>query len=157
MKHKLVLFVLILCIGFIGSAQDLKISEVRKERNKRTKTNVLKRLAFVKERSALYSLRIASDVRRFRLLPSVASASFKLEKFENKSYSVIYTTGENFATIPGLNVTQDVNDGIAYRTSIFDFNFLGQNQIIGGFYGKNVFDSHGFSGKPQTFLLVNGE
>lgn len=138
------LLVFILCTGFIGSAQDLKISEVRIEGNKRTKTNFLKRLAFVKEGSVLDSLRIASDVRRFRLLPSVASASFKLEKFENKSYSVTYTIVENFAIIPGLNVTQDVNDGIAYRTSIFDFNFLGQNQIIGGFYSKNVFDSHGF-------------
>ncbi len=144
MKHKLVLFVLILCIGFIGSAQDLKISEVRIEGNKRTKTNFLKRLAFVKAGSPLDSVRIASDVRRFRLLPSVASASFKLEKVDNENYTVTYTIVENFAIIPGLNVTQDVNDGIAYRTSIFDFNFLGQNQIIGGFYSRNVFDSYGF-------------
>ncbi len=144
MKHKLVLFVLILCIGFIGSAQDLKISEVRIEGNKRTKTNFLKRLAFVKAGSPLDSIRIASDVRRFRLLPSVASASFKLEKVDNENYTVTYTIVENFAIIPGLNVTQDVNDGIAYRTSIFDFNFLGQNQIIGGFYSRNVFDSYGF-------------
>ena len=144
MKHKLVLFVLILCIGFIGSTQDLKISEVRIEGNKRTKTNFLKRLAFVKAGSPLDSIRIASDVRRFRLLPSVASASFKLEKVDNENYTVTYTIVENFAIIPGLNVTQDVNDGIAYRTSIFDFNFLGQNQIIGGFYSRNVFDSYGF-------------
>jgi outer membrane protein assembly factor BamA len=144
MKYKLVLFVLILCLVFIGSAQDLKISEVRIEGNKRTKTNVLKRLAFVKAGSALDSVRIASDVRRFRLLPSVASASFKLEKADNENYTVTYIIVENFAIIPGLNVTQDVNGGIAYRTSIFDFNFLGQNQIIAGFYSRNVFDSYGF-------------
>jgi hypothetical protein len=88
---------------------------------------------------------LASDVRRFRLLPSVASASFELKKTDEENYQVIYTVVENFAIIPGLNVTQDVNDGIAYRTAIFDFNFLGQNQIIGGFYSRNVFDSYGFS------------
>ena len=43
-----------------------------------------------------------------------------------------------------MNVTQDVNDGIAFRTSLFDFNFLGQNQTIGGFYSRNVFDSYGY-------------
>jgi outer membrane protein assembly factor BamA len=144
MKHKSVLFVLILCIGFIGFTQDLKVSEVRIDGNKRTKTNFLKRLAFVKEGSVLDSMRLASDVRRFRLLPSVASASFELKKIDEENYQVIYTVVENFAIIPGLNVTQDVNDGIAYRTSIFDFNFLGQNQIIGGFYSRNVFDSYGF-------------
>jgi hypothetical protein len=101
-------------------------------------------LAFVKAGSALDSVRIASDVRRFRLLPSVASASFKLEKADNENYTVTYIIVENFAIIPGLNVTQDVNGGIAYRTSIFDFNFLGQNQIIAGFYSRNVFDSYGF-------------
>jgi outer membrane protein assembly factor BamA len=144
MKHKSVLFVFILCIGFIGYTQDLKVSKVRIDGNKRTKTNFIKRLAFVKEGSVLDSMRLVSDVRRFRLLPSVASASFELKKIDEENYHVIYTVVENFAIIPGLNVTQDVNDGIAYRTSIFDFNFLGQNQIIGGFYSRNVFDSYGF-------------
>lgn len=114
MKHKSVLFILILCIGFIGYTQDLKVYEVRIDGNKRTKTNFIKRLAFVKEGSVLDSMRLASDVRRFRLLPSVASASFEPEKIDEENYQVIYTVVENFAIIPGLNVTQDVNDGIAY-------------------------------------------
>ncbi|MEM1002209.1 MAG: hypothetical protein AAGH46_06145 [Bacteroidota bacterium] len=120
------------------------VSEVQIEGNKRTRTSFLKRLAFVKKGSELDSIRLASDVRRFKLLPSVASASFEVKAINDKEVKILYTVVENFAIIPGLNVTQDVNEDIAIRTSIFDFNFLGQNQIIGGFYSRNVFDSYGF-------------
>lgn len=144
MNLKLAVIILFLCIGLSGYSQQHKISEIHIEGNKRTETKFLKRLAFVKEGAVLDSTKIASDVRRFRLLPSVASASFQLEKIEANNYKLIYKVVENFAIIPGLNVSQDVNEDLAYRTSIFDFNFLGENQIIGGFYSKNVFDSYGF-------------
>ncbi|OZV69312.1 POTRA domain-containing protein [Winogradskyella aurantia] len=144
MNNKLALFALVLVLGCFGFAQHPIISQIEIEGNKRTRTSFLKRLAFVKEGSALDSVRLDSDVRRFRLLPSVASASFKLKPIDDEHYKLIYTVVENFAIIPGLNVSQDVNDNIAYRTSLFDFNLLGQNQIIGGFYSRNVFDSYGF-------------
>jgi len=157
MNQKSLLFILIFCLGCFGYAQEEKISEIKIEGNKRTRTKFLKRLAFVKEGSTLDTTRIASDVRRFKLLPSVASASSKLEKLDDKNYRLTYTVVENFAIIPGLNVSQDVNDDFAFRTSIFDFNFLGQNQIIGGFYSKNVFDSYGvFWEAPNLFTRKLG-
>ena len=113
--------------------QSSVVTEVSIKGNKRTKTSFLKKLAFVKEGSVLDSARLAADERRFRLLPSVASASYEVIPLEENKYKIVYTVVENFAIIPGLNVTQDVNDDIAFRTSLFDFNFLGQNQIIGGF------------------------
>ncbi|WP_115461139.1 BamA/TamA family outer membrane protein [Winogradskyella aurantiaca] len=126
------------------SAQDRLVAKVEVEGNKRTRDWFLKRLGYVKEGSMLDSARLASDVRRFKLLPSVASASFEVIPEGDENYKVVYTVVENFAIIPGLNVTQDVNDDIAFRTSLFDFNFLGQNQTIGGFYSRNVFDSYDF-------------
>ncbi len=144
MKLLSVLIVILFCLGASGFAQETKISEVIINGNKRTKAKFLKRLAYVKEGSSLDSSRIASDVRRFKLLPSVASASYELKKDQDDNYMLIYTVVENFAIIPGLKVSQDNNDGFAYRLSVFDFNFLGQNQIIGAFYSKDVFDSYGF-------------
>ena len=142
---------------FSGLSQNSFISEVEIEGNKRTTTNFLKRLAFVKNGSTLDSLKIADDVRRFTLLPSVASASFQLYEIGPENYKVVYNIVENFAIIPGLNVSQDVNDDIAFRTSLFDFNFLGQNQIIGGFYSRNVFDSYGaFWEAPNLFTRKLG-
>ncbi|RZN82999.1 MAG: hypothetical protein EVB11_06595 [Winogradskyella sp.] len=141
MKYLLSIILFLIAFSFV-QAQTIK--EIKIEGNKRTRTNFLKRLAFVKEGSHIDTIRIASDERRFRLLPSVASASSKLEKIDNENYRLTYTVVENFAIIPGLNVSQDINEDLAYRVSLFDFNFLGQNQIIGGFYSKNVFDSYGF-------------
>ncbi|WP_138435123.1 POTRA domain-containing protein [Winogradskyella algicola] len=142
---------IVLLIGQLSIAQNT-ISEIQIEGNKRTKTGFLKRLAYVKVGSDLDSTDIASDVRRFRLLPSVASASFTTEKLDNNTYKLTYKVVENFAIIPGLNVSQDVNEDLAYRLSLFDFNLFGQNQIIGGFYSKNVFDSYGvFWEAPNLF------
>lgn len=137
------IWIMLLFYSMSSFAQDHKISEIYIEGNKRTKTKFLKRLAFVKKGSLIDSVRINSDVRRFKLLPSVASASYKLKKIDDEVYELTYTIVENFAIIPGLKVSQDNNDEFAYRVSVFDFNFLGQNQIIGGFYSKNVFDSYG--------------
>lgn len=144
MKFQYSLVIITMFIYTLGYAQDVIISEVVIEGQKRTKASFLKRLAFVKDGSVLDSTRIASDVRRFKLLPSVASASFELEQMDSEDYKLTYTIVENFAIIPGLKVSQDNNDDFAYRLSVFDFNFLGQNQIVGGFYSKNVFDSYGF-------------
>lgn len=142
---------IVLLIGQLSIAQNT-ISEIQIEGNKRTKTSFLKRLAYVKVGSDLDSIDIASDIRRFRLLPSVASASFTTEKLDNNTYKLTYKVVENFAIIPGLNVSQDVNEDLAYRLSLFDFNLFGQNQIIGGFYSKNVFDSYGvFWEAPNLF------
>ena len=152
MKMKTILLFLVLLKGIIASGQNPVVSVVEIEGVKRTKSSFLKRLAFVKAGSSLDSSRISSDVRRFKLLPSVASASYQVKKVEGQSYKIIYTVVENFAIIPGLNVTQDVNDDIAYRTSLFDFNFLGQNQILGGFYSRNVFDSYGFFWEAPNLL-----
>ncbi|MCT4629865.1 POTRA domain-containing protein [Winogradskyella sp.] len=143
MNIKLIGVALILLIGQFSFSQDY-ISEIKIEGNKRTKSSFLKRLALVKEGNVLDSVKMASDIRRFKLLPSVASASFAVEKLENKTYRLTYKVVENFAIIPGLNVSQDVNQDLAYRLSVFDFNLLGQNQTIGGFYSKNVFNSYGF-------------
>lgn len=142
MKKIITLF--LLQFVFVNLIEAQTIKEIEIQGNKRTRTNFLKRLAFVKEGSQLDTLRIASDERRFRLLASVASASSKLEKIDDENYKLTYKVVENFAIIPGLNVSQDVNEDLSYRVSLFDFNFFGQNQIIGGFYSRNVFDSYGF-------------
>lgn len=145
------------CFAISALSQNSSISEIEIEGNKRTRTQFLKRLAFVKTGSRLDSLRLKDDVRRFSLLPSVASASFEVHKSGPDNYKVIYHIVENFAIIPGLNVSQDVNDDIAFRTSLFDFNFLAQNQIIGGFYSRNVFDSYGlFWEAPNLFTRKLG-
>ena len=84
MKVFLTSILLFLALGSTLWAQDQIVTEVAIEGNKRTRASFLKRLAFVKEGSNLDSTRLASDVRRFKLLPSVASAAFKVEAISEK-------------------------------------------------------------------------
>ena len=141
----------------LSNAQENTIYKVNIEGNKRTKTAFLKRLAFVKEGTVLDSARIASDVRRLKLLASVANVEYKLESIGNGKHHLTYIVEENFAIIPGLNISTDNNGEFAFRTSVFDFNFLGRNQLIGGFYSRDVFDSYGaFWEAPNLFTRKLG-
>ncbi len=144
---------LVFMLFFVSiNAQENSIYKVDIEGNKRTRTSFLKRLAFVKEGAVLDSAKIASDVRRLKLLPSVAHVKYTLETVGDGIYHLTYIIEENFAIIPGLNIATDNNGEFAFRTSIFDFNFLGRNQIIGGFYSRDVFDSYGaFWEAPNLF------
>ncbi len=157
MKKTTIVLFLTLALGFNGYAQNETIKEVKIEGNKRTRTSFLKRLAFVKADSALDTTKIASDIRRLKLLPSVANAEYAIESAGNNTYNVTYKIVENFAIIPGFNISTANNGEFAFRTSVFDFNFLGRNQIIGGFYIRDVFDSYGaFWEAPNLFTRKLG-
>ncbi len=128
------------------------ILEVKIEGNKKTKTNFLKRLALSKQGKPLDSSIIASDIRRLKLLPSVANATYKVQELEPNKYNITYNIEENFTIIPGLSISTDNNDEFAFRTSLFEFNLAGTNQLIGGYYQRNVFDSYGaFWEAPYLF------
>ncbi|WP_298237786.1 POTRA domain-containing protein [uncultured Algibacter sp.] len=155
LKYRLLIVLVLFITGVF--AQTNVISQVNIEGNKRTKTSFLKRLAFVKDGAVLDSTKIASDIRRLKLLPSVANVSYKVVPANNSRYHLTYIIEENFAIIPGLNISTDNNGEFAYRTSIFDFNFLGRNQIIGGFYSRNVFNSYAaFWEAPNLFTRKLG-
>lgn len=154
---KIKISVLFLVFTVFLNAQENIVSEIIIKGNKRTKTTFLKKLSFVKVGSVVDSVRIQSDIRRLKLLPSIANAEFKVEYTAPDKYIVTYIVDENFAIIPGLNLATDNNNELAYRLSVFDFNFLGRNQLIGGYYFKNVFNSFGaFWEAPNLFTRKLG-
>ena len=110
---------------------------------KRTKERFLRRLVKVKPNTVVDTLKIASDVERLKRLPGIASASYVLLERDGQTI-VKYDVVENFTIIPGLRIATANNGDFAFRLSAFEFNFLGNNQLIGGFYSRNVFDSYGF-------------
>ena len=118
---KTITIIAMLLVGYTYS-QEGTITKVEIEGNKRTRTAFLKRLAFVKEGSALDTARISSDIRRLKLLASVANAESKLEKIGPESYKLTYQIEENFAIIPGVNIfTANDGEDVAYRLAVFDF------------------------------------
>ena len=155
-NHIIICFILLSTISLF--AQNNVVEELIIEGNKKTKTSFLKRLALVKQGVALDSTIIKSDIRRFKLLASVANANYKVKASTEKGkYKVIYVIEENFTIIPGLNIATDNNGDFSFRTSLFEFNLAGRNQLIGGFYQKNVFNSYGvFWEAPYLFTRKLG-
>lgn len=110
---------------------------------KRTKERFLRRLVKVKPDSPYDSLKIRTDVERLKRLPGIANASYSIEEKAGKNI-LRYEIVENFTIIPGLRIATANNGDFAYRLSVFEFNFLGNNQLLGAFYARNVFNSYGF-------------
>ena len=139
MKKIVVIFLVLMSTNLM--AQEL-VSEIKFTGLKRTKESFLKRLIKTKEGAAYDSLLIAGDVERLKRLPGIASASYSVEKKVDATV-LTYDVVENFTIIPGLRIATANDGSFAYRVSVFEFNLFGNNQLFGGFYEKNIFNSYG--------------
>ncbi|KZS41025.1 hypothetical protein AWE51_24040 [Aquimarina aggregata] len=140
---KKIVFSLIFVVSGSIFSQDAIVSELQIEGLKRTKESFIRRLVKVKPGSVYDSVRIATDIARLKRLAGIANAEATTTKSEDKNYVVTYKIEENFTIIPGFNIATDNNGEFAFRLSLFEFNLLGRNQILGGFYQRDVFDSYG--------------
>ncbi len=125
-------------------AQQHLVSSLNVEGNSRTKTVFLKRIIKVRAGDLLDSVVIANDIRRLSRLPSVARANFEVI-ISKESCQVIYHIEDNFTLIPYANLFSSSNDDFAFRVGLQEFNFLGRNITLGGFYQLDVFNSVGLS------------
>lgn len=150
MKH-LILICALLMTSLLF-AQEQTIESITFEGLKRTKEPFLRRLVKVKPGTVYDSLKVATDVARLNRLAGIAKASHKLEVNKKGNYKITYILEENFTIIPGVRIATANNGEFAFRLSAFEFNGFGSNQIYGGFYQRDVFDSYGaFWEAPYLF------
>lgn len=135
------LFFLIFTVGF---AQENLVSEVQINGTQRTKVSFLKKLIVLKSGMVLDSAIIKNDINRLKRLPAISFADFKVLHL-NDTYHVEYIVEENFTLIPFANLFSSSNDDFAFRIGLQEFNFLGKNITLGGFYQYDNFNSYGFS------------
>lgn len=151
MLKYLLLFVAFTCT-FQSFAQDAEVSEINFEGLKRTKEAFLRRLIKVQPGTVYDSLKVATDIDRLNRLPGIAKASVKKQNLSDGSIGLTYDVEENFTIIPGVRISTANNGEFAFRLSVFEFNGFGSNQIYGGFYERDVFDSYGaFWEAPYLF------
>ncbi|MDT0538273.1 MULTISPECIES: POTRA domain-containing protein [Croceitalea] len=138
-------FICILFLLFsIAVYSQATVADVKIQGNKKTNTNFLKRIIRVKPGSELDSTLIEKDIIRLKRLPAIAHAYFQVFKANNETeYNIYYGIEENFTVIPFANVYTSNNDEFAFRVGLQEFNFLGRNIIIGGFYQYDIFNSYG--------------
>ena len=127
-------------------AQEATIKEFKILGNKKLKTSFVKKIAVTKANNKLDSTVIESDIRRLKRLPSISHAYYQvIPSDEKNSYEVQYYIEENFTIIPSVSVYTSNDDEFAFRIGLYEFNLFGQNMIFGGFYQKDIYDSHGIN------------
>lgn len=139
-----IFFVLTFCCSLVH-AQEGIISDIKLEGLKKTKSAALEKLIASQTGMFLDSVLLEKDMTRLKRLPSVSHAYYTVVLTKDKNYAVTYTIEENFTLIPFANLFSSANDDFAFRVGLQEFNFLGNNITLGGFYQLDVFNSYGFS------------
>jgi len=137
---------LVLLFAFtLGFSQARIITDVKFNGTKRIKVSFIKKLINTQAGTILDSLQLNEDVIRLKRLPSVSHAYFQAYETGNDGYGVIFNIEENFTLIPFANLFSSSNDDFAFRIGLQEFNLLGKNITLGGFYQYDVFHSYGLN------------
>lgn len=143
--NRFLLILLFLFVMMMGFAQENLVHDIKFEGAKRTKISFLKKLVQVRSGSELDSVALQEDIVRLKRLPSISHAYFQVFNADAGNYNVFYHIEENFTLIPFANLFSSSNDDFAFRLGLQEFNLLGSNITLGGFYQLDVFNSYGLS------------
>lgn len=139
---KKILFLVLFLFSSTIFSQTEKVVELQFSGLKKTKERFLRRLIKVKPNTTYDSILVVRDIERLKRLPGIANATYEITG-EGENKILTYNIEENFTIIPGLRIATANDGSFAYRLSVFEFNLLGNNQLVGGFFERNVFDSYG--------------
>lgn len=94
--------------------------------------------------SNLDSLLLDNDIDALTRLNGISKVTYEVNTNASGSCDITFSIIEDFSIIPNLSLwTTDVTT--AYRIGIYDYNFLGRNNTVGGFYQYNGVSSYGFN------------
>lgn len=141
-KSYFLLFFLIGCSTCF--AQENLVTEFTIQGAKRTKISFVKNIVKLEVGMALDSVMMKEDMERLKRLPAISHSYFQVFS-KNGEHTVFYHIEENFTLIPFANLFSSSNDDFAFRIGLQEFNFLGRNITLGGFYQLDVFNSYGLS------------
>jgi len=97
----------ILCLFFLSlsQAQENRVVYVKVQGNKKLKSSFVKKIALVKEGTALDSTKLEEDIKLLKRLPSIAHAYYQVFPANKPNeYNVFYNIEENFTIIPSASV-----------------------------------------------------
>ncbi|WP_159949039.1 BamA/TamA family outer membrane protein [Polaribacter septentrionalilitoris] len=157
MKCNILFFLLFLSGSSVVFSQEKMVDEVTLKGAKKTNASFLKKLLYTQKGAALDSIKLQKDLVLLRRLPAVSYADYQVIYSQKESCTVFITIEENFTLIPEVNVWTTTNNVFSYKLGLYEYNFLGKNITLGGFYQYNGFDSYGINFKaPQLFSKTWG-
>ncbi|EDO28880.1 predicted protein, partial [Nematostella vectensis] len=99
-----------------------------------------------KENEVLDSLKLNHDVQALTRLNGISKVTYTVEKDTiSNHYTITFKIIENFSIIPNSSLWTTDETPAAYRVGLYEFNLLGKNNVIGGFYQFNGISSFGFN------------
>lgn len=90
-----------------------------------------------KVNESLDTVKLNNDVDALTRLNGISNIKYEVIKNTDKDYKVIYSVIENWSILPNLTLWTTDEAAAAYRIGLFDYNFLGRNNTVGGFYQFN--------------------
>ncbi len=145
MKQKLILHFLLLFLCFKVQSQEKIVFDIKIKGIKRTKASFIKSLLKTKKGTTLDSLTLNKDIKQLKRLPAVGHAYYQIFYSHENLYNVFIHIEENFTVIPDLAFWTTTNNRFAYKLGVYDYNFLGRNIALGGFYQNNGYNTYGIS------------
>ena len=152
MRKQLSFFVVFFSLIAFSYGQEKRIGTIQIYGLKKTKLSVIKSFLKVKTQESLDSVLLHEDVKRLKRIPSISHAYYKVSESETGSYRVDYFLEENRTLIPVVNFWTTTNKQFAYKIGLYEYNFLGRNMTVGGYYQNNGYHSYALNFKaPYLF------
>lgn len=149
-------FLLTLFLSITSFSQSKKIETIHWKGTKKMNISFMNDFIQSKVGADLDSLQLNNDVDALTRLNGISKVSYEVAKTISEKYAVTYTIVEDFSIIPNLALwTTDITT--AYRIGLSDYNFLGRNNTIGGYYQYNGVSSFGlYYSSPFLFSTQFG-
>ncbi|MFC4267613.1 outer membrane protein assembly factor [Polaribacter marinivivus] len=123
-------------------SQQNKILDVKIVGVKKTKTTFIKNLLYSKKDAVLDSSFLEKDITLLKRLPAIAHAYYQVFFSHDNLYNVSIQIEENATLLPEINLWTTTNNVFSYKLGLYEYNFLGRNITLGGFYQFNGFDTY---------------
>ncbi|PRX56413.1 POTRA domain-containing protein [Flagellimonas meridianipacifica] len=144
MIHRCLVTLTVFLVVFFGYGQTPTIASLKIQGNEKTKTSFLEKIIKLEVGTSLDTTKMEEDMYRLKRLPSVSHAYYQVsESFAENQVDVVYGIEENFTLIPFASIFTSNDDEFAFRVGLQEFNVLGRNITLGGFYQRDIFDSFG--------------
>lgn len=138
------LFILLFFVQIALYAQEQNVASIHWKGNKKMSVKFMTSFIETKVGQPFDSLKINRDIAALTRLNGISNVTFEVAKVSS-GYDVIFILIENWSILPNLSLWTTDEAAAAYRIGIYDYNFLGKNATIGGFYQSNGASSFGLN------------
>ncbi|MHB0754762.1 BamA/TamA family outer membrane protein [Polaribacter sp. M15] len=118
----------------------------------KTKVSLIKSLLITRVDQPLDSITLKNDIILLKRLPAISHAHYQVYHSHKNNYNIFIYVKEHHTIIPEINLWTTTNNVFSYKLGLYDYNFLGNNITLGGFYQFNGFDTYAINFRaPNLF------